>query len=62
MVIVVVLPAPFGPSSATVCPRPTLTVTSSTAHTGPKDRETPSTFTASVCFMPSAWGETAQTG
>ncbi len=41
ILIVVVLPAPFGPSSATISPRPTSNVTSLTTVRAPKRRVRP---------------------
>jgi hypothetical protein len=48
----VVLPAPLGPSRATVWPRPTGRLRLSTACTDPKERETPLRTTASPAVWP----------
>ena len=47
----VVLPAPFGPMRATICPVRTVMVTSLTARSPPKSTETPSTLSSSSPFV-----------
>ena len=48
----VVLPAPLGPMSATICPVRTVMLTWLTARRPPKSTETPSTLSSSSPFSP----------